>query len=397
MGILDKLFKRSSWHTPSQTTPAITTLSKAGYFEDVPNYTRLSDNPDVRIAVDKIADLVSNMTIHLMENGEKGDVRVKNELSRKIDIEPCTGMTRKTWIYKIVSDLLLYGDGNSLVHISVDEESLLIKDLVPLDMGQISWHEDNKGIYVDYKDSKYHMDELIHFVLNPDPSNPWFGRSYRFELKDIANNLNQATRTKNDFMRGQYMPNLIVKVDALNEEVASREGRERVKEKYLDSDKSNEPWIIPADLLEVEQIRPLSLNDIALNDSVEIDKRTLAGLLQVPPYFLGVGEFNRLEYNNFIDTRIMGIAQIIAQTLTRDILLKPEWYFKLNPRSLYAYNLNDLVTAGVSMVNVNAMRRNELRDWIGLNPDEEMEELIVLENYIPQEKLGDQEKIKGGD
>ena len=45
-----------------------------------------------------------------------------------------------------------------------------------------------------------------------------------------------------------------------------------------------------------------------------------------------------------------------------------------------------------------AMRRNELRDWIGLEPDDEMDELLALENYIPASKLGDQKKLnKGGE
>ena len=62
-----------------------------------------------------------------------------------------------------------------------------------------------------------------------------------------------------------------------------------------------------------------------------------------------------------------------------------------------AYDLSELVTAGKPLVEINALRRNELRNWIGLDPDSEMNELIVLENYIPQDKLGDQGKLKGGD
>lgn len=42
------------------------------------------------------------------------------------------------------------------------------------------------------------------------------------------------------------------------------------------------------------------------------------------------------------------------------------------------------------------MRRNELRDWVGMDPDDEMEELLVLENYLHQEDLSKQKKLKGG-
>jgi phage portal protein BeeE len=76
-------------------------------------YTSLKDNDVVCRCAHKVADLVSNMTVYLMENGEKGDRRIKNELSRLIDIAPNEVMTRKTFIYKLVDDLVR-NDGNSV-------------------------------------------------------------------------------------------------------------------------------------------------------------------------------------------------------------------------------------------------------------------------------------------
>ncbi len=359
-------------------------------------YVKMSDNPEVRIAVDKIADLVSNMTIHLMENTEKGDKRIKNELSRKIDVRPCRYMTRKAWIYKIVSDLLLHGDGNSVVYPIIKDG--MIDELRPLEMQNVGYNYDDTrhGYSINYGGKVYAPDEVVHFVINPSPLYPWKGTGYRIVLRDLIHNLKQANKTKCSFMSGQYMPNIIIRVDALAEEMASEAGREQVKKKYLGSAKPGEPWVIPAELMEIQSVKPLSLQDIAINPSVEIDKRTVAGIIGIPAFFLGVGDFNKDEYNNFVDTRIMGIAQIIAQTLTRDLLYKPTWYFKLNPRSLYAYNLTDMVKAGTDMIDRNAMRRNELRDWVGMDPDDEMEELLVLENYLHQEDLSKQKKLKGG-
>lgn len=370
-------------------------LASAGWLDDAVGYVKLSDNPEVKMAVDKIADLVSNMTIHLMENTDKGDKRVKNELSRKLDVNPYRHMTRKNWLYKIVSDLLLYGDGNSIVHIGMDGD--FIGELTPFPMQGISYESINGDYLINYNNKKYHPDEVIHFVINPDPLYPYKGTGYRVALRDLTKNLQQATKTKNSFMSGKYMPNIIVKVDALNEELTSEDGRESVKNKYLKSTNAGEPWIIPAELLEVQQVTPLSLKDIAINESVELDKKTVAGLLQIPSFFLGVGDFDKAEYNNFINTRIYSIGQVISQTLTRDLLFSPSLYFKLNPRSLYSYDLNDMVSAGTQLVDRNTMRRNELRDWIGLTPDDEMTELLILENYLPADQLGNQKKLKGGD
>lgn len=355
-------------------------------------YTNLAHNPEIIAGVDTIAKLIGSMTIHLMQNTEDGDVRVKNELSRKMDINPYSRMTRSSFVQWIVRTMYLEGDGNAVVYPKTSRGYL--RDLLPVPAGYTSFIPE--GIW-DYRvlinGTQYDPDNVLHFMLNPGTYYPWMGEGIRIPLKDVADNLKQAAATEKGFMQSKWKPSIIVKVDAMTEEFSSPEGRSKLLSEYIDTTQAGEPWMIPAEQFQVEQIKPLSLSDLALSDMVEIEKKTVASILRIPPFVLGVGEFKRDEWNNFISSTIMPVAQMIQQELTKKLLYSPDLYFHFNPRSLYNYDLKDLAQIADDQFIRGIMDGNEVRNWLGLSPRDGLNELVILENYVPIDRIGDQKKL----
>ena len=359
------------------------------------NYIRLANNPEVCAAVDTIAKLVASMTIHLMENTSDGDVRIRNSLSRKIDIEPNSYMTRANYVYWIVKTMMLGGDGNAVVLPTT--KGGYIDELHPVPPYMVSFRPEGWSYRIGIGGREHEPSDVLHFVLNPDENQPWRGTGYGVQLSDVVQNLKQASATTKAFMESKWKPSVIVKVDAMTDEFASPEGRKKLLREYIETNEVGQPWLIPAEQFSVQEVRPLSLSDLAIADTVKLDKQTVAAILGVPPFVLGVGDFKREAWNNFIASKLMFYANIIQQELTRKILYKPEWYFRFNPRSLYSYEMKDLVGLALDMRAGGVIDGNEVRDWAGMSPREGLNELVMLENYIPTSRLGDQKKLKGGE
>lgn len=357
-------------------------------------YVPLYSCPEVAMCVDAIADLVSNMTLRLMRNTDTGDVRVVNGLSRAIDIMPNAYQNRKAFVYNIVSTLLTVGNGNCVVVPRFDADGNLLS-LMPARPSSVMFDDlPDEGYRIRVGQTVYLPDEVLHFAINPDPERPWVGRGRSVSLSSIVDCINQANATKTALQKSPA-PSIVMKVDGLTEDLSTRDGRQKMIDRFVDANDKGVPWIIPAEMMELQQIKPLTVSDLAIKENLELDIKRIAGIYRVPAFMVGVGDFNRDEYDNFITTTVMSIAQVIEQELTRKLLYSPDYHITFNPRSLHSYSITELVSAGKELVDRMAMRRNEWRDWLGLSPDEDMEELLALENYIPADRLGDQKKLKG--
>lgn len=358
-------------------------------------YTSLDHNPEIVAAVDTIARLIGSMTIYLMENAEDGDVRIRDELAKKVDVNPNSYMTRSNFIQWIVKNLFLDGRGNVVVW--PDTRRGILRDLVPIPPALVSFIPDGWGYKIIADGKEYTPDEMLHFAINPGSYYPWKGEGFQVSLADVANNLKQAAATEKGFMSSKWKPSIIVKVDALTNDFASPEGRQKLIDSYLATEEPGTPWLIPAENFQVEQVKPLTLSDLALADMVTLDKKTVASILGVPSFVLGVGEFKRDEWNNFIKSRIMPIARMMEQELTKKLLYSPSRFFRFNSRSLYNYDLKDMAQVADDQYIRGIMTGNEVRDWIGLSPLPGLNQLVILENYIPAGMIGQQNKLNGGE
>lgn len=356
-------------------------------------YTSLDHNPEILTACRTIAELIGSMTIYLMSNTENGDVRIVNELSRTIDINPMPNMTRMAWMEAIVMNLLLYGHGNAVV--VPHTWNGYLESLEPISAARISF------LPVGYRDYRVMIDgaekkpeNLLHFTYNPDPVYLWKGRGLQISLRDVANNLKQAAATEKGFMESKWKPSIIVKVDGMIDEFSSPAGRKKLLDSYVESSVAGEPWLIPSDQFAVEQVRPLSLADLAINDTVELDKRTVAAVLGVPPFVLGVGDYSKDAWNSFIQNKVRPIAIGIQQEMTKKLILSPGWYLKFNTLSLMDWDLQTIYTVFAGLADKGMVTGNEVRDRIGMSPIDGLDDLRILENYIPVDKIGDQKKLE---
>ena len=193
---------------------------------DCAGYHSLDQDPTIVTACKRFASMVGLISWHLMVDQEDGgDIRIKNELSRKIDINPNSYMTRQKFYSAIAMNLLLYGDGNAVVR--PHTENGYLRDLEIIPMNRVTFLPDpmapNYKYTICIDGVPYDPRDLIHFAINTDNNYPWRGKSFRVAIADVAENLHQAAKTEKAFNKSKWKPPIIIKVDSISSEFHLRE------------------------------------------------------------------------------------------------------------------------------------------------------------------------------
>ena len=183
-------------------------MTDADHFGDLTcrGYTTLGQSPEVATGVNTIARLIGAMTIHLMRNTENGDVRVRNEISDVVDIEPNRYMTRSNLVQWIVRTMLLDGRGNSVVWPLTEGGRL--RELIPIAPATVAFVPDPDGFgYRVVIDGAVHdPDDVLHFAANPGSYYPWLGQGFTVNLTDVATTSNRQRRPRRDSCRASGSP-----------------------------------------------------------------------------------------------------------------------------------------------------------------------------------------------
>lgn len=353
-------------------------------------YHPLLEEQNVITCIDWMAGLIASAPIRLMRNTPDGDIRVHDDLSRRLDIDPMPGVgTRFLLMAWIVRTLLGKGNGNAFVLPEIIGGK--ITGFIPMP-DAFATPELDGWYLVHWKGAIFEPNEVLHFRLWPDATTPWKGTGIKIQAENLAQSLTKSAQLKANLSSPDYKPPLAIFVSS-DSDLSSERERDNFRQKYLDDAKDGKPWILPADFVKMEQVKPLTLSDLAIKDNVELDKKTVCSLIGVPGYVLGVSAFNEREYNNIIRTRVIPIVQTIEQEFTAKILrYRTSDFLRIDRRHLYDYDIKTIAEIDCMLADRGYLNGDEVRVDLHRDPAG-LKDRVRLENYIPADMAGAQKKL----
>ena len=96
--------------------------------------------------------------------------------------------------------------------------------------------------------------------------------------------------------------------------------------------------------------------------------------------------------DSFTKSVVNSAGRTLGNELTRGLILNPDWYWQMNFWSLMDYDLQAMSNILLNGSDRGFVNGDEWRDRMHM-PPAGLKEFRVLENYIPNDKSGEQKKL----
>jgi phage portal protein BeeE len=367
------------------------------------NYIPLIRNDTVYSCINYVATIVASISIKQYEYNETGGKKsIYDGLTRILNDLPNDTQTRYTFMHDLVSRILIDGEAYAIMvpqKITVQgEKKIGIGQIILVDgVNSLNGKYFANGQSIDPKDLMIFTNSSISVTLSA-------------LLKEVIKNLSLGDETKSVFYSGAYMPNLLFKVNSdsdlwdTEKSEVDESGRpivtetrvEKIINRFFKPKKGN-PIVIPDGKFEMEQIKPLSMKDIALNESIQLDKKRVASIIGVPGYVVGEGVFTEVEFTHFVSTKIAPLCIMIEKELTRKILFSNTRAFSFNVNSLLRGKPSERLAIYQTMGTLGAITSNEVRESEGFDWLEGGDEIIIIGGGVAETLSNINKKSEGGD
>ena len=79
--------------------------------------------------------------------------------------------------------------------------------------------------------------------------------------------------------------------------------------------------------------------------------------------------------------------------MTKKLIISEKMYLRFNVLSLLDWDIKTIYDVFAGLADKGIVTPNEVRDRIGMTQLEGLDELRILENYIPTDQIGNQKKL----
>ncbi len=357
-------------------------ITDPGFFPSIyePDTLRI-ENAESFLPINRAITLVSTdvarLPVSVVEPNESGIAELPNHPITQLLDQPNEFECRFDFMRKMIRDLMLYGNAFALISANGMGDVVSLISCRPIDLTQVD-RGDGTFLYRHPIHGEIDPTEILHFRLNGQ--RPFWGDS---PITRAAKALRLA-QIQDDAGEAMFKTPGLGKIALETDEAIGPEMVERLQSAFTAKHGQKDGHLTPVVTqggMRVSQIGT-SLSESEWITARRFSVTEVARLYSVPPAFLFDLEHSTLENSaaqlrSYVSTCLVGYLEIVKAEFKTKLGVD----LRFDTSALLAGTLREEVEAVRMAIDCGAMKINEARERLGLDPVPEGDTLMISKNY----------------